>query len=127
MATIARWLGLDEQRLVTPFAQMSQGEQKLTLIAAALARRPALLVLDEPMQGLDGDNRARVLRLVERVCSSTGTSLVYITHHYEEVIPCVTHVLHLRGGVAEFCGERAAYEQSRTLAEPTLDFQTDIL
>ena len=33
-----------------------------------------------------------------------------ITHHYEEMIPCVTHVLHLAAGAAAFCGERAQYE-----------------
>ena len=98
--------------LARPFATLSQGEQKRVLIGAALAKRPALLVLDEPMQGLDADSRSLVLRLVERVCSHTSTSLVYTTHHYEEVLPCVTHVMHLKGGVATFCGDRATYEQS---------------
>ena len=111
-AHVARWLGLTHAQLWKPFAALSQGEQKLVLVGAALAKRPALLVLDEPMQGLDAANRARVLLLVERVCSSTDTSLVYITHHYEEVLPCVTHVMHLTGGEAAFCGERAWYEQS---------------
>jgi hypothetical protein len=111
-AAVARWLGLESDLLARPFATLSQGEQKRVLIGAALAKRPALLVLDEPMQGLDADSRSLVLRLVERVCSHTSTSLVYITHHYEEVLPCVTHVMHLKGGVATFCGDRATYEQS---------------
>ena len=37
---------------------------------------------------------------------------MYITHYYEEVVPCITHVMHLRGGVATFSGERGAYEAS---------------
>ena len=72
----------------------------------------ALLILDEPCQGLDLVHRRRVLSLVERVCSHTDTSLVYVTHYYEEVLPCVTHVLHLQDGEAIFCGDRAAYEES---------------
>lgn len=81
------------------------------LLGTALARRPAILVLDEPCQGLDALNRARVLRLVQRVCTAAPTTLVYITHHYEEVIPCISHVLHLREGTAAFCGQRHVYEQ----------------
>ena len=50
-----------------------QGEQKLTLIAAAIARRPLLLVLDEPCQGLDQPSRQRVLEVVDLVCRSTFT------------------------------------------------------
>ena len=42
------------------------------------------------MQGLDTTNRSRVLKLVESVCRAGGTTLVYITHHYEEVLPSVT-------------------------------------
>ena len=70
------------------------------LIGAALATAPALLVLDEPCQGLDLLNRQRVLRLVHEVCSSghTDTTLVYITHHFEELIPCITHVGTLEKG-----------------------------
>ena len=109
-ARIARWLRLDAPLLARPFAQLSQGEQKLVLIGAALARRPALLVLDEPCQGLDVVQRQRVLSLVERVCSSGGVALVYITHYYEEALPCITHVLQLQSGTAAFMGERRGFE-----------------
>ena len=95
-----------------PAPALSQGEQKLVLIGAAVAQRPTLLVLDEPCQGLDLLSRSRVLSLVDRVCTSTDTTLIYITHHYEEVMPCISHVMHLRGGNVVFSGERAAYELS---------------
>ena len=80
-----------------------------------LTSEPLVLVLDEPMQGLDTTNRSRVLKLVESVCRAGGTTLVYITHHYEEVLPSVTHVMHLSGGDAVFVGPRAAYEESGLL------------
>ena len=111
-AAVCRWLGLGEGLLRRPFRQLSQGEQKMVLLAAALAARPRLLVLDEPAQGLDLVHRERMLATVQQVCAATATGLVYITHHYEEVLPCVTHVLLLKQGNAAFCGEREAYEES---------------
>jgi ABC-type molybdenum transport system ATPase subunit/photorepair protein PhrA len=93
--TVAGWLGV-KGLLGKPFCELSQGQQKLALIAAALASRPPLLVLDEPCQGLDMIHRQRVLTLVERICQATDISLVYITHHLEELLPSVTHALHLK-------------------------------
>ena len=109
---VAGYLGLDDSLLRRPFACLSQGEQKLVLLAGAIAKRPALLVLDEPCQGLDLLSRRRVLALVETVCRAADVNLVYITHYYEEVLPCVTHIIHLHAGSVAFSGERAAYEAS---------------
>jgi ABC-type molybdenum transport system ATPase subunit/photorepair protein PhrA len=79
------------------------------LIAAAVASRPRVLVADEPCQGLDAHNRARVLGLLQRLGESGACSLVYITHHPEETLPCISHVLHLRDGAAMYIGEREQY------------------
>jgi molybdate transport system ATP-binding protein len=111
-ALLTESLGLEPATLMRPFRDMSQGEQKLVLIGAALATRPAILILDEPCQGLDLISRRRVLSLIDAVCTHSSTSLVYITHHYEEVLPCVTHVMHIQEGTTVFMGERAAYEES---------------
>ena len=114
---LAGALGLELASLHRPFCHLSQGEQKLVLIAAAIAKQPALLVLDEPCQGLDLISRSCVLSLVNSVCSNSRTTLVYITHHYEEVLPCVTHVLHFQNGITRFNGERLAYEASDFLSK----------
>jgi molybdate transport system ATP-binding protein len=115
--SVAKWLFIndndkdnnDTDLLSRPFSQLSQGEQKLTLIASALASRPLLCVLDEPCQGLDQIHRRRVLALVERILQATDMNLVYITHHMEEVLPSVTHVLHLREGRDVYNGYRSEY------------------
>jgi molybdate transport system ATP-binding protein len=109
-AAAARWLALPAPLLARPFCALSQGEQKLVLLGTALARAPALLVLDEPCQGLDPPSRRRVLDVVQRVCAAAEVALVFVTHHRDEVPPCVTHVLHLEGGAAKYAGERAEYE-----------------
>jgi ABC-type molybdenum transport system ATPase subunit/photorepair protein PhrA len=110
---VASWLelGTNEAALLDrPFQNLSQGEQKMVLIGAAMAGRPEVLVLDEPCQGLDLWNRRRVLKLVEQLCQATRTTLVYITHHLEEVIPSVTHVLHLHKGATIYNGPRSNYD-----------------
>ena len=121
--------------LERPFAKLSQGEQKLVLIAAALGSRPRLLVLDEPCQGLDILHRQRVLGLIERILASfchqdkesgasdnSGTdnpvtTLIYITHHPEEVMPSIGHVLHLaKEGKVVYQGSRLDYDPDAVAA-----------
>ncbi len=108
----AVWLGVDHL-MERSFAEISQGEQRLVLIASAIATRPQLLVLDEPCQGLDLLHRQRVLDLVERICEATDMSLIYITHHMEERIEAVQHALHLVEGEIAFSGDFASYDPDK--------------
>jgi molybdate transport system ATP-binding protein len=111
IARVSTWLNLNYATLRSqPFSELSQGQQKLVLIGAAIASRPDILVLDEPCQGLDYANRKIVLDLVDRLCQATGISLIYITHHLEEIIPSVTHVLHLRSGAPVYNGRIEDYD-----------------
>jgi molybdate transport system ATP-binding protein len=111
IAHVSSWLGLDYATLrAHQFSELSQGQQKLVLIGAAIASRPDILVLDEPCQGLDYVNRKLVLDLVDRLCQATSVSLIYITHHLDEIIPSVTHVLHLQNGTPVYNGRIDDYE-----------------
>jgi molybdate transport system ATP-binding protein len=92
-----RRLSLSEQA-ETPLEQVSEGEQRRVLIARALVKGPALLVLDEPCQGLDADNRDRVLQAINWVGSRPETSMIYVTHRADELPPNITHVLRLNEG-----------------------------
>jgi molybdate transport system ATP-binding protein len=80
------------------FGQLSHGQCQLVLIARAMVKSPVLLMLDEPCDGLDIANRDRLLQLLGIVGEHTDTHLVYVTHHKEEIIPCITHVLSLDRG-----------------------------
>ena len=75
-----RLLGMDK-RPDQPFNQLSHGDQRLLLIARAMVKHPPLLILDEPCLGLDDMNRQLVLALIERICSSSKTSVLYVNHH----------------------------------------------
>ena len=88
-------LGL-EKLAPTPFTRLSQGERRLALLARAVVKRPRVLILDEPCQGLDPVNRRRVLRAVDQVAQA-GCQLIFVTHHPGELPQCITHQLHLPG------------------------------
>ena len=79
-------------------AQVSEGEQRLALIARALVKSPTLLVLDEPCQGLDASNRDRVLQAIDWVGNRTRASIIYVTHRADELPQSITHVLRLNEG-----------------------------
>jgi iron complex transport system ATP-binding protein len=79
------------------FGVLSQGEAQRVLIARALMPGPRLLILDEPCVGLDMRSREVFLDSVERLASS-GPTVVYVTHHIEEITPGFTHALLLKGG-----------------------------
>ena len=70
----------------------------MMLIARALVKQPALLVLDEPCQGLDAGNRDRVLGMVEALGYHLASSMIYVTHHRDALPKIITHVLRLDGG-----------------------------
>lgn len=79
-----------------PFLQLSSGEQRLALLARAFVKDPELLILDEPLHGLDTYNRRRVKKIIEAFCHRDDKTLIMVTH-YEEELPCnITHRLHLK-------------------------------
>lgn len=90
-------LGIDELAGHS-FEQLSYGQRKLTLITRAMVKSPVFLFLDEPCDGLDTDNRNKILEIVEYIGHHTHTNLVYVTHHQDEILPCMTHGLTLQRG-----------------------------
>ena len=80
------------------FAQLSNGEQRLILLARALVKNPPLLILDEPCQGLDAEVSAWFISLVNDICVRMKKTLVYVSHYEEEIPPCVTYTLKLEQG-----------------------------
>jgi iron complex transport system ATP-binding protein len=87
--------------------EMSTGEARRVLIARALVGTPDVLVLDEPTAGLDVVARQRFLRDVDALASS-GTTLVLVTHHVEEIVPAVERVILLSRGRVAGDGPKAA-------------------
>ncbi len=93
--------------------QLSFGEVRKVLLARALVRDPELLVLDEPCDGLDPESRAALLADVEALARA-GTPLVLVTHHAEDLVPSIDHVLELAKGRAVYQGPRAGWRRHAT-------------
>jgi len=91
------WLELlhMEKRSGDSFRDLSYGEQRLVLLARAMVKQPDLLILDEPCQGLDDVNREMVLKLVDHLGRTGNTQILYVTHHPEDSIPCITNSMEL--------------------------------
>ena len=77
------------------FHEMSSGEQRLILVARAFVKEPSLLILDEPLHGLDDVNRRMVKDRVDEYCQDPEKTLIYVTHYQEELPHCIDHSLYL--------------------------------
>jgi zinc/manganese transport system ATP-binding protein len=83
-----------------PIGELSGGEQQRLLIAAALVRRPRLLILDEPLDSLDLPNQAAVTALVGRIARDEGVSVLLVAHDVNPLLPHLDRVIYLAGGHA---------------------------
>lgn len=91
---------MDCQHLMDrPYGKLSQGERQRVLIARSLMNKPRLLVLDEPCTGLDVFARETLLRTIAEVAKDQeAPTLLYVTHHTEEILPAFEKSLLLREG-----------------------------
>ncbi len=77
------------------FNHLSHGEQRMVLLARSMVKPPRLLILDEPCQGLDSGNRRLILQAIERIAATGLTTILFVSHHPEEIPACITHHLML--------------------------------
>lgn len=76
---------------------MSYGELRKILVVRAMVNDPDILILDEPCSGLDMSAREDLLNALEKL-SGTGTRIIMVTHHPEDLIPAITHLLVMEKG-----------------------------
>jgi iron complex transport system ATP-binding protein len=81
------------------YETLSQGERQRVLIARALMADPSLLILDEPANGLDFIAREQLLDSIEKIADKADApTILYVTHHIEEILPVFNKTLLLKGG-----------------------------
>jgi zinc/manganese transport system ATP-binding protein len=83
-----------------PIGQLSGGEQQRLLIAQALVRRPALLLLDEPLDSLDLPNQGAVAALISRICHDEQVSVVMVAHDVNPILTYLDRVVYIAHGGA---------------------------
>jgi iron complex transport system ATP-binding protein len=99
-----------------PFGTLSQGERKKVLLARTMMASPDLLILDEPCAGLDLYERERFLYALSEL-TTQKLSMLYVTHHIEEIVPVFTHVALMAQGQIMASGHKQDVLMSEKLEE----------
>lgn len=89
-----RLLGIENLK-ERSFLTLSSGEQRLVLLARVFVKDPDLVILDEPLHGLDVGRKKRVVAIIEQFCARPGKTLIYVTHYPHELPPCVDKTFEL--------------------------------
>lgn len=86
-----------------PLSQLSGGERQRLFLAEALLDRPALLILDEPLSGMDLQGQQKILAMLHARCRETGMAVLMSCHGLEAVRPFADHVLQISRQKLELC------------------------
>lgn len=104
------------------FGQLSTGQQRKLLLARALVHKPNSLILDEPTIGLDLNASSRYLQTIRSLLNS-GTSIILVTHHIEEIPPEIDRIVFLQEGKIIGDGSRASMLTDKKISDL---FQTPV-
>ncbi len=90
---------------------LSDGEKQRVLMARALISEPEILIFDEPTMGLDILAREELLDSIEKITAGSRVSIIYVTHHVEEIRPLFEKIFIIDDGRCFYNGEvKAAVE-----------------
>ena len=78
---------------------LSGGEFQRVLIARAIAKKPDLLVLDEPVQGVDFNGEIALYNLIKEICTKLNCGILLISHDLHFVMSATDHVICLNGHI----------------------------
>ena len=92
------------------YRELSGGQQQRVLLARALCATQKMLLLDEPVSGLDPKVTAEMYTLIEKLNREDGITVIMISHDVAAAGRYASHILHI--GDAVFFGTRADYLQS---------------
>ncbi|MGA8547381.1 MAG: DUF2232 domain-containing protein [Mycobacterium sp.] len=94
-------VGLDAALAKRPIDQLSGGQMRRVVLAGLLARSPRVLILDEPLAGLDAASQRGLVRLLADRRRDTGLTVVVISHDFAGLEELCPRTLHLRDGLLE--------------------------
>lgn len=105
-----RWMGIDALKEES-FADLSGGQQQRVMLARALCATSKLLVLDEPVTGLDPMATKELYEWIKRINEEQKITILMVSHDTKSAIEHASHILHL-GNKQLFFGTVAEYEKS---------------
>lgn len=77
------------------FYYLSSGEQRMILLARAFVKNPSLIILDEPLHGLDAAKRSLAMQIIKAFCDQPQKTMIIVTHYPEELPDTIDHQLRL--------------------------------
>ena len=92
------------------YRELSGGQQQRVLLARALCATQKILLLDEPVSGLDPKVTAEMYRLIEKLNQEDGITVIMISHDIAASVQYASHILHI--GASVFFGTKQEYLQS---------------
>jgi molybdate transport system ATP-binding protein len=114
---LVAYFGLNEERN-TLLNTLPMGKQRLVLLARTIIKKPELLILDEPCQGLDEEQTADFNHFIDELCSS-GMTLIYVGHFESQLPSCLKQRLVLENGEVKEISEI----KSKNLTKNNLEVQ----
>jgi zinc/manganese transport system ATP-binding protein len=100
----------------SPAGLLSGGEQQRLMIAQALLTDPQILLLDEPLEGLDLAHQQEAVSLISRVCRTRGATTLLVTHDINPLLQVTDRVIFLAHGHSAI-GAPAEVINSATLSQ----------
>ena len=97
------------------FARVSGGQQQRIAVAQALVHRPELLLLDEPLANLDVRNQHEIVHLLSELATTSGITVVIVTHDLNPLLAALTGAVYLLDGTARY-GEIATVVEADLLS-----------
>jgi len=104
-SSAAQFMGLDEIILAKSPHELSSGQIRKAAIAAVLAAKPEIIVLDEPTASLEASSRVELMELLHRQCRDQLRTIIVVTHSLEEVLPYTDQIIVMHEGKIVFSGE----------------------
>ena len=109
-------LGLKD-KIDSTFDMLSKGERQHVLISRAFMTDPEILILDEPGTGLDVLARERLLATIKELAAERDTTIIYVTHYPEEILPSFDKTLLLRNGATYKIGATSELFTSEVMSD----------
>lgn len=93
-----RFFGIEDLAERT-FLKLSSGEQRMVLLARAFVKDPELLILDEPLHGLDAERGELVKDIINTFCQRRNKTLIMVTHYKENLPDSITDSIYLKRNI----------------------------
>lgn len=97
LRSIATELGISECLLAYP-SQLSGGQQQRVALTRCLARQSPILLLDEPLNGLDPENRIKLCQLIRKITTDYNLYTFFVTHQLDDIAPFTDTVAYIKAG-----------------------------